>query len=119
MTRRADTPVRGTRHPHHTTSNSGACPDWSSSGSSRRGGARAGRGSGTSVVPPHSLVAAERPQSAGQDRAGAALAREHPDDTEHLHAGRRHVAPKSSRLRSASCSKCSQIGRIEPIRENQ
>jgi integrase len=48
-------------------------------------------------VPPHPLVAAQRPERAGEDRAGATRAREHFDDAEHLHARRRRVTPQSDR----------------------
>ena len=62
--------------------------------------AAAGGGSGrartgdVASVPPHPLVAAERSEGAGEDRAGAARAREHFDDAQHLHARRRCVAPQ-------------------------
>src|SRR5207249_11427765 len=60
-------------------------------------GARATTGGGTcgarardvASVPPHSFVAAQRSPRAGEDRAGATRAREHPDDAQHLHARRR------------------------------
>jgi len=39
-------------------------------------------------VPPHSLVAAQRPQRPGEDRAGAARTRERCNDAQHLHPRR-------------------------------
>jgi integrase len=62
------------------------------------GGGRA-RSGHVASVPPHSLVAAERSQRAGQDRAGAAWARQRFDHTQHLHARRRCIAPQGCRGR--------------------
>jgi hypothetical protein len=47
------------------------------------------------------MTAAQRPERAGKDRAGATRAREHFDDAEHLHARRRCVAPQGDRGRRA------------------
>jgi integrase len=71
---------------------------------------RAGLGRVTAPVPPHPLVAPERPARAGQDRAGAARAFQHFDDAEHLHARRRCLAPQGDRsARTRIVPKCSQI----------
>jgi Phage integrase, N-terminal SAM-like domain len=81
-------------------------------------GARATTGGGTcgarardvASVPPHSLVAAQRSARAGEDRARATRAREHPDDAQHLHARRRCVASRGDRIaRTAVVPNCSQV----------
>src|SRR5262249_28399408 len=43
-------------------------------------------------VSPHPFVPAQRPEGAGEDRAGAARTRQHYDDAQHLHARGRRIA---------------------------
>ncbi len=62
----------------------------------RRG--RAGQGDMASV-PAHSLVVDVEPKGAGEDRTGAARAREHFDDAQHLHA---HIRDRDTLVSAAA-----------------
>jgi integrase len=74
------------------------------------GGTRGARARDVASVPPYSFVAAQRSARAGEDRARATRAREHPDDAQHLHARRRCVASCGDRIaRTAVVPNCSQV----------
>jgi hypothetical protein len=62
----------------------------------------------------HPFFLAQRRPSAGEDRAGAARAREHCDDAGHLHPRRRRIAPRRSDSRGGAivrrnAPKCSEV----------
>jgi hypothetical protein len=74
-----------------------------------RGRSRRAQQSDVAPVPPHSLVADVGPEGVSENRAGAARARKHFDDFEHLYARSRRRTAKQLKRSKAVCSRCSRI----------